>query len=227
MVSLAVTAVSTAAWAQPFDIQFVVVKAPQVSIEGQRVSGIGGALLLSGVFAVKSATGSLKSDGSRLLIDGRPFSAARMTPDDAIFSAEAPARLAVISTPLVTTVLGQPAQLRAGGAPPVQYFERESDGHYALKALPVTPDLSFEVTPVRTSGASVVLALDFKLTTLGPRVPLEGVSLDVGAPRLQEISGRTEADTKLGEWLLIALGAGLGEQKAASGLFLLLKTVRR
>ena len=199
-----------------FDVQFLVLKtAPRGGkFTAERMVSLGKALVLQGRFAVDWGGESLKSDGRSLLANGVSLST-----DPGRAEPKGAGTPSVLSRPRVTTLAGEMATLKAGTTENTQYFSREPDGHYALKTVPLSPEMQFDVTLDRpSSGAEVQMLLAYRLVRLGPRASLDGVSLDVGAPEIEQDEGTGRFPVKLDEWCLVALQSDM-----ASGLALAVK----
>lgn len=212
-------ATSAPAQEPQLDIQYVVMRTPTVSgrFEAKRVAAEGGVILLSGPFRVTWGDASLDSDGRVLSVNGQTLSLGGDTaPPDG-------GGLSVVAAPRLRTLLGQRCQLKSGIGEPLQYFEREPDGRFALKPASVRPLLEVNMLPSKGSRADTVdTELKYRFVRLGKRTPLRGVSLDVGAPEVLESSGGTQAEVAVGEWHLLVLG----HSDLTSGLVLLIKLTR-
>ena len=191
-----------------YDVQMFVLQTPRepARIEARRTAPAAGSLAVRGRFAIHWGDDSLDSDGTQLQLNGRELPAPGQ---------DRPAsdgRVSVLAAPRLRAPLG-PVQIKAG-TEPAQYFEREADGRFALRTLPVTPELDLELTLAKGSGSGLHVTWGYRLVQLGKRAPLTGVTLEVGAPQVRELSGRAELDVTLGEWCLV----GVGDGGLASGL---------
>ena len=197
-----------------YSIEVVVLKTPatRARIEARHTTVTGGSLVAHERFTILWGHDSLTSDGARLQLNGRELPAPgqeRAASEEAV---------SVLAAPRLRTPLG-PVQIKAG-TEPAQYLEREADGRFALRTLPVTPELFLELTLAKGPSAGTLrVAWSHHLVQLGKRAPVPGVTLDVGAPQVHELSGRTDVDVKLGQWCLV----GVGDGDLASGLVVLFK----
>jgi hypothetical protein len=214
--SLAGTSLAASEADTHVDVQFVILKTPTTGVRLKTDSVTGGtAMLACGRFTVDWGNNSLKSDNGQLLVNGQPYDAP---------ANRAAAALSIVSAPRVRAQFGTSVQIKTGDAEAAQYFERDPDGRFSLKTVPVTPELDLEVTLTRgRSSEAVGGALNYHLVQLGKRAPIPGVSLEVGAPEFRELSARgAEVQTRLGDWCLIRLGDGSGAS-LSSGLALVMR----
>ena len=104
-----------------------------------------------------------------------------------------------ISQPTVTAVAGRPFAIDVSSDTPIEYFERRADGLFELKRLEENAGFSIATTPEPGESNRIVLK-DFKiaLRSIARRVPIAGVSLDVGRPVVETWEQRTTLAVKSG-----------------------------
>ncbi len=93
-------------------------------------------------------------------------------------------RVEQISSPRVVVIQGESFEIDIGSRQPIEYFERRPDGLFELKKLEGKP-LGFYLSAVVEEGKAnklVLRDLTIRLRSIESRVPIEGVSLDVGPP---------------------------------------------
>jgi len=95
-----------------------------------------------------------------------------------------------IASPRVMVLLGESFQVEIGSRQPIEYFERRPDGLFEFKKSDEKTGLSLSCTVEEGNlkGCVALRDLRIKLGSIENRVPVEGVSLDVGQPivRTQE-----------------------------------------
>ena len=98
---------------------------------------------------------------------------------------EPPAGAAIekIAAPKICALPAQEFSVFIGSEIPIQYFEKTPQGLFALKELKEWTGVKLKAA-VEPSGEGEVLIRDLsvQVRTVGARVPLEGVKLDVGPP---------------------------------------------
>ena len=88
-----------------------------------------------------------------------------------------------IASPRIVAAAGQPFELFIGSEVPIQFFEKRPDGLFELKDLKEWTGLKIQATIDSGTGDTVMVKeLTVAVRTVGKRMPLEGVSLDVGPP---------------------------------------------
>lgn len=141
----------------------------------------------------------------------------------------------VLAAPQLAVWNGQEAELRiSSGA--LEYFERQEDGRFALRRTPEDqqPGLTLAAT-VHADKAAGAVTLDCRLRIVRctKRLPLPGVSLDVGPPVIEQQETRTSVVLNPGDWCLLsglASGAppkvGASDGGDAHGLLVLVRVTR-
>ncbi len=187
-----------------YDCQLLLLKTPseQPRFEAGQVSMGSGVLVASGVFSVTWGDSTLANDGTTLRWNGVEIAVPLLGETPAAGSS-----VKILGTPRITVALDMSAQVKAGGGEPVQYFEREADGRFALRQLAVAPELDLSFTLAKAKTPDVLrVSWRYHLVRVGRRKALPGVSLDVGAPEIRDFSGQHAGDVKLGQWCLMAFG---------------------
>src|SRR5512145_774903 len=114
----------------------------------------GPGLLMEPPFTVRWGRQVLSSDGPVVRINGLTIPEAR--------AADAGDGLSVQAAPVVKTNLGQAAEIKTGGGPPIQYMKKEADGHFSLHTLEITPEIHLKLVPRKASSPeSVRLEIDY------------------------------------------------------------------
>lgn len=95
-------------------------------------------------------------------------------------------RVSLLSTPKVMARAGQRFELQVGPTEAVAYFEKRPDGLFELKAIDTELGLIVMAT-AKEGGEDRILLEDFRieLRSIEGREPIDGVPLDVGAPRIE------------------------------------------
>jgi hypothetical protein len=94
-----------------------------------------------------------------------------------------------IASPKIMVLVGQAFQLEIGSREPIEYFERRADGLFEFRKSDEVTGLKLSCTVEKGKDECLILRdLTIKLASIENRVPIEGVSLDVGQPivRTQE-----------------------------------------
>ena len=115
-----------------------------------------------------------------------------------------PASWKVLSSPIVTTVLGQTAEIQITEKPS-QYFVKQSDGCFQLRQMRAQDGAGFTLIATVTNGStdeSVKLKAKVKYSTILKREELPDVSLDVGVPTILTRENQFDIQLKLGAWLV-------------------------
>jgi len=186
---------------EAFDLQFVILGLPAAApaiLTAERGTQFGETMLLTGALDAKWGTESLRSDGARLLVNGKPLSF------DMAEASRPSSGLRVLASPSVSARAGENAVLKLGTTENTQYFVRDADGRFSLKQVPVTPQVQIEVTVDEQGRADTIQAgFSYRLVVLGKRARIEGVDLDVGQPSIQEESATGRLQARLGHWSLL------------------------
>jgi hypothetical protein len=129
---------------------------------------------------------NLKADGSEWLWNGEK----NPPPGGKVRSLE---------QPTVTAVAGQPFTIEISSAAPIEYFERRTDGLFELKRSEEQPGFSISTTAESGESNRIVLKdLKVSLRSVARRVPIEGVSLEVGPPVVETWEQKTTLAVKPG-----------------------------
>jgi hypothetical protein len=141
-----------------------------------------------------------------------------------------PASWKVISSPMLTTLLGQPAEIRITDVSP-QYFVKQGDGCFQLHQMRAEDGegLTLNVTP--TSGPtkdSVELKTKVKYRCILKREELPDVSLDVGTPIFHTQEYKFDIAVDPGAWFVSNLSdfTGTGIYATDQAILIMLR-VRR
>jgi hypothetical protein len=104
-----------------------------------------------------------------------------------------------IGQPTVTAAMSQPFTIEVNSDAPIEFFEKRGDGLFELKRLDEKTGFSISATAEPGESNRIVLK-DFKiaLRSIARRVPVEGVSLDVGRPVVETWEQRTTLAVKPG-----------------------------
>jgi hypothetical protein len=141
-----------------------------------------------------------------------------------------PATWKVLSSPMVTTVLGQPAIVSITEKPS-QYFVKQSDGSFQLRQMSADDGAGIKWTVAVTSGStdeSVKLKAKVEFKTILKREELPDVSLDVGKPTIVSAEQRFDSKLKFGAWLISELsGVAYPGYSSADQKMLLMLRIRR
>jgi hypothetical protein len=216
---------ATGAWARAadalYDAQLVFLKATatRARLQARQSSALGSTFVAVGSFAASWGGDTLTSDGENLRLNGRELPPR----DDSVAPAPGGA-VSLLAMPRVKTPLGKGgAQVKMGMAEPLQYFEREPDGRFVLRTTTAMPELDFKLNLEQAAAADVLrMEWSYRLVVVGKRTPVAGVSLDVGAPEIRELSGRAETEVQLGQWCFMSLGEG----ERPPGLVVLVRLMR-
>ncbi|MFN8095794.1 MAG: hypothetical protein U0599_26840 [Vicinamibacteria bacterium] len=204
LLALSLAATEAGADRPVFDVRFVILGVPSgpATLTAERWMRFGEANLLTGALDAKWGAESLRSEGTRLLVNGKPLSL------DAASAGGPGAGLRVLSSPLVSVPAGETATLKFGTAGTPQYFVKDTDGRFSLKAAPLTPELQLDIDLDKEAGGEGIGAtLSYRLVVVGARARIEGVDLDVGEPSLRQDSGKGRLQAKLGHWSLLMMPA--------------------
>jgi hypothetical protein len=201
-----------------YDAQLVILKTPpgRGPVTGRQLRPMGNALEAVGLLTASWGGDTLTNDGGTLRFNGR-----EIVPRDGSSGPGSSGAVTVLSTPRITTGLGKEgAQVKMGMPEPVQYLAPEADGRFALRTSEVRPEIDFSLG-LQRSGApeSLRMSWRYRLVMVGKRVPVPGVTLDVGQPAILEDSGNGETDLTLGDWWLLSLG----EADRSAGLAVLIR----
>lgn len=124
----------------------------------------------------------------------------------------------VLSAPQLAVLDGKNAELRIDSGP-LEYFEREEDGRFALRTTSDSeqPGLTLAAT-VHADGAAGAVKLDcsLRIVRCTRRLPLPGVALDVGPPVITQQETRTSVLLDPGDWCLLG-GHSMESASARSG----------
>jgi hypothetical protein len=96
-----------------------------------------------------------------------------------------------------------------GSAKQIQYFERRPDGLFELKTSDASHGIHFEATVDKGESSGTFLC-DMKtyVSLVGKRLPIEGVTLDVGVPVVTKRESRTSVSLKPGKYYGMLLYMG-------------------
>lgn len=104
------------------------------------------------------------------------------------------AKVDQLASPRVLVLMGQSFEISIGSQQPIQYFEKRADGLFELKTVPEPTGFSFSGKVSEGGNDDLIVAdLDFGLSSIQKRQPIEGVTLDVGLP----VIDKQEFSTKL------------------------------
>jgi hypothetical protein len=95
-------------------------------------------------------------------------------------------RILLLSSPVVIARFRERFELRIGTDQPVAYFEKRPDGLFELKTTDV--ELGLTVTATAKDGGEnriVLEGLQIEFRSIQGREPIDGVPLDVGAPKIE------------------------------------------
>ncbi len=112
-----------------------------------------------------------------------------------------------IAAPTMCALAGQRFEMFIGSELPIQYFEKRPDGLFELKELKEWTGIKLGAT-VEPSGEKEAMIRDFGLQVrvVGARVPLEGVTLDVGPPMVSAHELSTTVKVPLDRYTGIIFG---------------------
>ena len=100
----------------------------------------------------------------------------------------------VLATPMLLILSGESASVSVTDETPIEYFEKLPDGNYALKKSRQQVGVLMTVLPTILRNGSIKLdVFEINITGVGERMPLKGVTLDVGAPLISTHSISAEA----------------------------------
>ena len=106
-----------------------------------------------------------------------------------------------IARPKIMVLAGQAFQMEIGSRQPIEYFERRPDGLFEFKKSDEKTGLSLSCTVEEEKKGCVLLRdLTIKLASIENRVPVEGVSLDVGQPIVRTQESVLTVTIKLDEY---------------------------
>jgi hypothetical protein len=92
----------------------------------------------------------------------------------------------MISSPKVIVLLGESFEIAIGSQQPIEYFEKRPDGLFELKRLHEETGLTISSHVSKGESGRIVLRdLTILLRSIEAREPVEGVSLDVGRPKVK------------------------------------------
>lgn len=117
-------------------------------------------------------------------------------------SGDAPKKLCqILMSPCVVALAEEKAGIVMGACDPLQYFKKRKDGLFELNLQAVELGYSLECT-IHPSAEGEELSLDFSLSAsdVGVRLPVEGVTLDVGQPIATKYETKGNSRTKPGQW---------------------------
>jgi len=141
-----------------------------------------------------------------------------------------PATWKILSSPVLITALGQPAEILVTEKPS-QYFAKQSDGCYQLRQMRPQDGAGVTLSIKTASGSNEqVVKLDAKVefSSIVKREELPDVSLDVGMPIIAKKTRQLALETGFGSWVLSNLSGSPfpGPQNTDQTALLLLR-VRR
>lgn len=131
----------------------------------------------------------------------------------------------LVSSPRVITREGEDVVLRSGWSGRIQYFEPGDHDCYRLKTLAPDegPGLRLDVQvgnrrDLEDGRVAIDLPFGIRVTVLGPRQPIPGVSMDVGPPTLHSTETESTLRLVLGEWdvLMVTTAPVRGQQRSDS-----------
>lgn len=130
----------------------------------------------------------LVMDGTTLAWNGQP------TPDNP--------RIMGVSSPTITTLEGEQADVAIGSTGPLQYMERQQDGLFELKETQSNDvGIFLKVKPTRLVDREILASdLSFQYFWVRERKRIEGVHLEVGQPILGHVATEGAIQMRLGEW---------------------------
>jgi hypothetical protein len=104
-----------------------------------------------------------------------------------------------IGQPTITAVMGEPFTIEVSSDTPIEYLEKRADGLFELKRLDEKAGFSISAT-FEPGESSRIVIKDFKISlrSIARRVPIEGVTLDVGRPVVETWEQRTTLAVKPG-----------------------------
>ncbi|MBU4199196.1 MAG: type II and III secretion system protein [Verrucomicrobia bacterium] len=109
----------------------------------------------------------------------------------------------VLAAPMIAARVGQEAIIRVQSQ--IQYFDPQTNGSFALKTLPEkeSPGIRLAATINPTTAGNIAVNVDLQLNTLKERMPIQGVSMDVGLPLIQKRAIKTKIEFRLDQWVLV------------------------
>jgi hypothetical protein len=135
----------------------------------------------------------------------------------------------LLAAPRISVKANQSASMRSAST--VQYFEQQDDDCFVLRALPpdaspgIFLDVKPEAGPTDQKGAETVdLDLTLRISTLGERAALPGVSLDVGRPTLHSRETSSAYRYRLDRWNVIS--SHITQEPKKETLVLLIRVTR-
>ena len=168
----------------------------QITVNAARVTTIASpapAFLLGKGRAIDFGGVTMSLDGDVITWNGDPGSSSGSA-------------IEVLAAPQLAVLSGQNAELKiSSGA--LEYFERQEDGRFALRRTSDAqqPGVTLAAT-VHADKAADAVTLDchLRIVRCTKRLPLPGVSLDVGPPVIAQQETRTSVVLNLGEWCLLS-----------------------
>lgn len=106
-----------------------------------------------------------------------------------------------VASPKIMVLVGQAFQVEIGSRQPIEYFERRPNGLFEFKKSDEETGLKLSCTVEEGNlkGCVALRDLRIKLASIENRVPIEGVSLDVGQPIVRAQESVFTVGVKLGE----------------------------
>jgi hypothetical protein len=119
------------------------------------------------------------------------------------------AGIELLSSPKIASIVGRRMAVFVGSARQIQYFERRPDGLFELKTSDAAHGIHFAATVDKGESSGTFLCdMKVHVSLVGKRLPIEGVTLDVGVPVVTKRESRTQVNLKAGEYYGMLLDMG-------------------